>query len=199
MAYSDFDLETAVRTFGLTEARGRNLFAAVAPREPSPLLRGLLDEQGPLALGINTEQARREYLISPILSEAKRQVGETMMVFPGITFEVDKSQGLSGLCDYLISRSPEYFYLQAPIAAVVEAKKEDLIGGLGQCAAAMVGIQVFNERKGTPTPAVFGSVTSGNLWRFLKLEGATLSVDVVEYHLGDLPKLLGILVAIVRG
>ncbi len=42
-------------------------------------------------------------------------------------------------------------------------------------------------------------MTSGNLWRFLKLEDDTLYVDKIEYYLRDLPKLLGILVSIANG
>ena len=72
---------------------------------------------------------------------------------------------------------------KAPVVAVVEAKKEDLIAGLGQCAAEMVAIRLFNEREQSATPAVYGCVTSGTNWRFLKLEGSTLSIDRPEYYL----------------
>jgi hypothetical protein len=82
--------------------------------------------------------------------------------------------------------------------AVVEAKKEDPVAGLGQCAAEMVAIRLFNEREGTPVAAVFGCVTSGSNWRFLKLEGARLSIDRPEYYLRDAAKILGILVNAMR-
>ena len=77
---------------------------------------------------------------------------------------------------------------------MVEAKKEDLIAGLGQCVAEMVAIRLFNDREKAPTPVVFGCVTSGSNWRFLKLEGSTISIDRPEYHIRDLGKILGILV-----
>jgi len=70
---------------------------------------------------------------------------------------------------------------------------------LGQCAAEMVAIQLFNEREGTSVPAVFGCVTSGSLWRFLKLEDSALTIDRPEYHLRDVAKILGILVTIAGG
>jgi hypothetical protein len=41
-------------------------------------------------------------------------------------------------------------------------------------------------------------VTSGNVWRFLKLEGNTLAIDQPEYYLRDAGKILGILVGIAR-
>jgi hypothetical protein len=199
MAYGDFDLRTAVHAFGLTEERSTDLFADVEALGPSDYLRGWLDEFAPVALGINTERARSEFIIAPILAEAKRQAGTTVNVLPGVAFEVDTAQGLTGYCDYLIARSPEIFYVQGPVLAVVEAKREDLVSGLGQCAAEMVAIRLFNEREGTPLPAVFGAVTSGSIWRFLRLAETVLSIDRLEYYLRDVPKILGILVRIARG
>ena len=50
------------------------------------------------------------------------------------------------------------------------------------CRAEMVAIRLFNDREGTPLPAVFGCVTSGSIWRFLKLEKSTLFIDLPEYY-----------------
>src|SRR5438552_71064 len=180
MAFSDFDLKTAVHKFALTEVRDTDVFRDVEPLEPSEFLRVWLDTFAPVALGVNTERARSEFIIAPMLGETRLRVGPSVNVLPGVAFEVDKGQGLSGFCDYLIARSPEIYYVQAPILAVVEAKKEDLVAGLGQCVAEMVAIRLFNEREGTPLPAVFGCVTSGSNWRFLKLEGTTLYIDRPE-------------------
>ncbi len=199
MAYADFDLKRAVHTFGLTEDRNTDLFSGVEPIEPTDFLRAWLDELAPIALGVNSEKARSELIIAPILVEAKRHAGSAVNVLPGVTFEVDKEQGLAGFCDFLIVRSPEIYYVQGPILAVVEAKREDLVSGLGQCVAEMVAIRLFNEREGTPIPAVFGCVTSGSNWRFLKLEGSTLFIDRPEYYLRDAARILGILVSIARG
>jgi hypothetical protein len=175
MAFSDFDLKTAVHTFALAEDRDTDLFAAVEPLEPGEFLQVWLDKFAPVALGVNSEKARSEFIIAPVLAEAKLQAGPTVTVLPGVSLEVDREQGLAGFCDYLLTRSPEIYYLQAPILAIVEAKKEDLVAGLGQCVAGMVAIRLFNEREGTPMPAVFGCVTS------------------------DVAKILGILVTIARG
>jgi hypothetical protein len=46
---------------------------------------------------------------------------------------------------------------------------------------------------------VYGSVTSGSNWRFLKLNGKDLLIDVKEYFMDELAEILGILVGIVRG
>jgi hypothetical protein len=198
MAFADFQLKTAVKAFDLSEERGTDLFRDVEPIEPSEHLRGWLAEFAPVALGINTEQARREYIIAPILAESKRRSRVEINVLPGVMFTVDTARGLTGYCDYLIARSPEFYYVQSPVVAVVEAKREDLIAGLGQCAAEMVEIQLFNEKEGTPLPVVYGCVTSGSIWRFLKLKGQELSIDHREYYLQEVEKILGILVEITR-
>jgi hypothetical protein len=199
MAFSDFDLKTAVQVFALTEVRDKDLFADTQPIEPSEFLRIWLDKFAPVALGVNSEKARSEFIIAPMLAEAKLQVGESVNVLPGVTFEVDKEQGLAGFCDFLVARSQEIYYVQGPVLAVVEAKREDLVAGLGQCTAEMVAIRLFNERERTPLPAVFGCVTSGNIWRFLKLQESRLYVDRSEFYLRDASKILGILVSIARG
>jgi hypothetical protein len=198
MAFSDFDLKTAVQTFGLIEDRDTDLFVAVEPLEPSDFLRVWLDTFAPVALGVNSEKARSEFIIAPMLAETKLRTDASVNVLPGVTFDVDKSQGLAGFCDFLIARSPEIYYIQGPIVAVVEAKKEDLVAGLGQCVAAMVAIRLFNEREGTPIPVVFGCVTSGSNWRFLKLQDSKLVIDRPEYYLHDAAKILGILVSVTQ-
>jgi hypothetical protein len=199
MAYNDFDLKNAIRIFNLTEADSVALFPVIDPIEPNPYLVEWLDEFGPITLGVNTEKARSETIITPILAEAKRRAGVQANVFSGIVFDVDRSNGLSGYCDFLIARSDKLYYVESPIIAVVEAKKEDIIAGLGQCAVEMVAIRIFNEREQSAIPIIYGCVTSGTNWRFLKLEGSKLTIDSVEYYLRELPKLLGILVRIIRG
>jgi hypothetical protein len=199
MTYSDFDLKTVVTAFALVNERDTDLFVDVEPIAPSEFLLVWLEKFAPVALGVNSEKARSEFIIAPTLAEAKLRVGASMNVLPGVTFDVDRSKGLDGSCDYLISRAPEFYYVKAPVLAVVEAKKEDLVSGLGQCVAVMIAMRLFNEREGTPQPAFYGCVTSGNLWRFLKLEGSKLFIDRPEYYLREAAKILGILVSIARG
>ncbi|MBM3459114.1 MAG: hypothetical protein FJX77_11355, partial [Armatimonadetes bacterium] len=147
MAYADFDLKQAVTRFRLLERVVPGMFAGVAPRSPSPRLTTWLDRYGPLAMGLGTERARSEYLITPILAEVEMQAEQPLQVLPGVSLDVDRSQGLTGVCDYLIARSEELFYVRAPLVAVVEAKREDLTSGLGQCVAEMVAVQIFNARE----------------------------------------------------
>lgn len=198
MAYSDFDLKRVITDFGLTRADDPNLTGDIAPLPPGDVLRDWLAEYVPLATGIGTEAARSQYLITPILAEARRQAGGAFNVMPGIPFDVDRARGLVGVCDYLVTRSREIYYVKSPVVAVVEAKREDLTAGIGQCAAEMVAVKLFNEREGESNRVVHGCVTTGSFWKFLRLDGDTLVIDPTEYGLGELPTILGILVHIGR-
>jgi hypothetical protein len=198
MAFSDFTLREVIDRFGLALADVPDLFADAPEVEPGPLLLALLPEFLPLALAINTEKARSELVIAPFLAGVRAQLQHRFSVFSGIDFTVDASQGLSGYCDFILSRSPEQQFLRNPVAAIVEAKNENIKAGLGQCVAAMVGARIYNEREGEPPGAVYGAVTSGSLWRFVQLKGNALQLDEQEYHIRQLSKLVGILVRIVN-
>jgi hypothetical protein len=80
---------------------------------------------------------------------------------------------------------------------VVEAKKEDLNGGLGQCVAQMIAAQRFNEQNNQSVPIIFGTVTTGDRWKFLKLESNTVTIGLLEYNLPPVEQVLGILVSFV--
>ncbi|MGL4420946.1 MAG: hypothetical protein ACRCZF_09810, partial [Gemmataceae bacterium] len=106
----------------------------------------------------------------------------------------DRERGLTGYCDYLITRGKQHYFVTAPVLVVIEAKREDLIAGLGQCAVAMVAAQRFNELDNTPQETIYGCVTSGSAWRFFALVGHDLRTDDREYTLTELRLILGILV-----
>lgn len=104
---------------------------------------------------------------------------------------------MTGVCDFVISLSPVQFDLQAPIIVLVEAKNDNLEVGLGQCVAEMVAAQYFNAEQGNDIPRVYGATTTGVLWRFLKLEGQELQIDMLPYQIERFDKVLGILASMV--
>lgn len=199
MAFSDFDLKTARERFGLTTDEGQDLFSGRPALDVPGRLREILDEWAPAALAMNTEKARSELIIAPILMEAIRLARPPVSLFSGAAFDVDREQGLNGACDYLITRSAERYFISQPLIAVVEAKKEDIIGGLGQCVAAMVGARIFNEREKSGPHMIYGIVTSGTNWRFLKLQNSVVLIDRPEYYLHQVGQILGILVSTISG
>ena len=62
----------------------------------------------------------------------------------------------------------------------------------------MIAAQRFNAEKGNDIPRVYGATTSGTDWRFLKLEGQKLHIDMAVYQITQCDKILGILASMVK-
>jgi hypothetical protein len=193
MAYSQLALDVIETTFGITFSPQVGLFADIPEREISPLLKQILDYNVPLALEINSEKARSEMIVAPILIEIKRQSQPPISLFSGKEFNVDPEKGLSDFCDFLISLSPEQLFIKAPVIALVEAKNDNIELGLGQCVAEMLAAQIFNQRKGNQIQKVYGVVTTGSIWKFLRLQDKLVEIDISEYFLNQVEKIVGIL------
>lgn len=198
MSYSEFTLRKAKRDFDLTTVEAGRFLPQTEPIDPSLYLTESLIEGLPLATATGSEKARSELIISPILVEVRKILQRQVSLFSGEDFTVEPELGLSGVCDFLISRSPEQILIEAPAVVIVEAKKADLKVGLGQCAAEMVAAQKFNEINNIPIATIYGSVSSGTVWRFLKLESKTLTIDLNDYPVPPVEPLLGMLVWMVR-
>lgn len=194
MPYSKFTLSKAVDDFHLTIVEGGRFLPETAPINPTPLLQEILKETLPWAIAVSTEKARSEGIINPVLLEVRRQLKGQISVFSGEEFNVEPEAELSGYCDFLLSRSAEQLFIKAPAVVIVEAKKEDLKPALGQCLAEMVAAQRFNKQKQQPIPVIYGIVTSGTVWRLLKLEEQTVTIDLTDYPLPPVNQILGILV-----
>src|SRR5579872_4829017 len=198
MAYEDFTFDDLTAKLGLTLVEEEPLHPRVEPAAPSAQLTGWLDKYVPLATAINTEKARSEMIILPVLLEAREQAGDRYGFFSGRKFNVDQTRGLVGVCDFLLSLSPEKFSIKAPLLVVVEAKNLDMVAGIPQCLAEMVAVQEFNQHSSVDLPSVHGVVSTGTNWRFLKLEGSTAWVDLREYLISDVSRILGVLCHILR-
>ena len=198
MSYSNFKLETVKSQFNLNFVRDKSLFASVEPVDPTHLLHQTLEENVPLALAIHTEKARSEMIVAPILIEVRRRLEHRVSLFSGSEFNVDKSQNLNGVCDFLVSLSPEQLTITAPIISIVEAKNDNIKNGIPQCIAEMVAAKKFNELQGNRVVEIFGIVTTGSLWQFLKLSGNTVEIDIDEYYLKELDKIIGIIMGVIE-
>jgi hypothetical protein len=194
VSYSEFTIDAVKFRFGLTILEDPAAFVSSASIAAGPLLTQTLAETLPLALAISTEKARSELVIAPVLLEVRRRAARPVSLFSGIDFFVDAAQGLTGVCDFLLSLSPDQLLVEAPVVTVVEAKNDNLKAGLGQCMAEMVAAGLFNTRRGKEISRVYGVVTTGSLWKFLTLEGTTVHLDPAEYHISDLGRIIGVLV-----
>ena len=198
MAYSEFTLSGLTRQFSLTIDETTDLFADVPETTLRPEFQARLDIMVPLALTTSTEKARSEFIIAPVLLELWLLKNREIGLLSGVEFTIDEAQGLNGICDYIITRSPEQLFVKAPVLMVAEAKNEDMKRGYAQCGAEMIAAQRFNEREGTPMEHIYGVVTIGELWRFMELEGATIRLDSRSYHIERLPKIMAILLHLTR-
>ena len=198
MAYSDFTLKKVKHDFNIQTVENHSLFLDIEELKISDYLTQTLKRNVPLALAINTEKARSELITINILLEVKEKLSQKISLFSGIDFNVDKEKGLNGFCDYLISSSEEQLYLDVPVIAIVEAKNENIISGLGQCIAQMYAAQLFNQEENHDLPFVYGAVTTGDEWRFVKLEKNVAYIDNDLYYMSGIKKIIGILVKMAK-
>ncbi len=194
MAYSDFTTISKVRSaFNLTVDEKTVLFADVDAIAPSDYLKTTLTEYIPLATAINTEKARSELIIAPILLEVRRILNFQIGFFSGTEFNADAKSGLNGYCDYILTASSDLYEIRTPVITLVEAKNENIKSGLGQCIAQMLGAQLFNQQQNDEIEAIYGCVTTGNAWKFLKLVNQTVFIDFSDYYIKEVDKILGII------
>lgn len=193
MSYSDFTLEKITKQFGVTIKDTQNLFADVEPVPLDAFVREYLARSIPLAVAIGTEKAKSELIVAPMLLELKTRLADQMSLFSGVEFSVDVSRGLHGVCDFIISRSQQQFFVSTPIVMIVAAKKDDVKLGLPQAIAAMIAASVLHEQEGNAIDTVFGAATSGNQWEFVQLQGNTVAIDVCDYYIADPERILGVL------
>ncbi len=198
MAYNQFTIPQLEREFGIRFHRQAGLFHDVPPAPISELLRLTLAQNSRFALPSGSEKARSEYLIAPILAEVCQQQREQASLFSGIEFDVDMGRGLSGFCDFLFSLAPDTLIVSAPVVSVVEAKKENILSGIPQCLAELVAAQIFNAAQARPINTLYGVVTTGTDWQFLRLEETRATIDSDLYYLANVEKIVGILLSMLR-
>ncbi|MEB3339507.1 hypothetical protein [Okeania sp.] len=193
MPYSEFKTIAEVRDrFNLKVDESKNLFADIPPIEVSTFLQQILERNIPLANAINTEKARSELLIAPTLLEVRHIHQNEVGFFSGSEFNIDPELGLNGYCDFILTASREIYEICQPVFTLVEAKNENIKGGLAQCMAEMIAAQKFNLKKNINL-SIYGAVTTGTIWQFLILEGNLLCIDLREYYIRNTDKLLAIL------
>jgi hypothetical protein len=63
----------------------------------------------------------------------------------------------------------------------------------------MIGARVFNEQNEQAVEVIYGAVTTGSNWKFLRLTGSQAHVDRPEYHISQVSHVIGILKAMLLG
>ncbi|MFK7906672.1 MAG: hypothetical protein AB8B69_16190 [Chitinophagales bacterium] len=192
MSYKDFTLESVTEKFDL-KSKNQLLFEDIEPISKDEL--GFFYElmERNLQIGLVSEKARSEAIIFPLFSELlSRNKGEFSLL-SGKTFDVEPETGLKGRCDFLLSsKGSANNMIYAPVFAAVEAKQGMLHNHIGQCAAEMVAARIFNKQKKREYETIFGVVTSGTEWLFLKLENDTIVIDTKQYYEVQFDKIIAI-------
>ncbi len=193
MSYSEFTLEAVESQLGVVTQEAV-LFSDSPSAQVPDWLPGWLARGTRLAL--ISEKARSEFIVVPILLAARELSGDQLAIYSGQRLDVDPGKGLVGECDFILAVGAALPPLHAPVVTVVEAKKNDIEVGLGQCIAQMVAARRFNEAAGRVTSPVYGCVTTGETWQFLRLAENAALINRDRYYLDNTSGILGALQAI---
>jgi len=136
-----------------------------------------------------SEKAISENIIAPLLSAVKAYQQGQIGIFSG---EPLSGIELTGVCDFIITTNPTGFLPEPPIMVLVEAKRQDLLGGIPQCIAEMLVARYLNEKAGLQLPAIFGCVTTGTEWQFLRLTGDLAIADPNVLYYPNFELVLGV-------
>jgi hypothetical protein len=198
MAYGDFTTIAKVEALGC-RVLGADLTSAVPPPAPPPDLAATLARNRPLAILINTEAAKSQLLIAPLLVGLKFAHRDRLAFFTAVAFDVDPSRGLNDQLDFALSRDPLQMAIRAPVCVVAEAKNEELRAAIPQCLSAMVAARTFNDAAGLPPAPIYGAATNGVMWHFLKYDGVDCYADIDAFSIENPDKVYGVLTAMALG
>lgn len=197
MSYKKFTLAKLKSQFNI-QVQKQSLFSDIEIEKITPS--AWLEETLNLAkiIAVSSEKAKSELIIMPILAEITKQNSDKVSLYSGVMLNADAKQGLNGECDFVFSNKAHSYFLESPIFALVEAKNDNVDYGLPQCIAQMLGAAVFNQAQALNIPTIYGCVTTGNDWLFLKQQGQDIFIDDQRYYLDNLSGLLGIFQHIVN-
>jgi hypothetical protein len=198
MPYSQYNSLRHIRQALGIKIQYTRLFEEVAPVPLSDWLKESLHRVLLRRTAYFSEKSRSEALVFPVLLELQCRSDYEFSLYSGAIIEADKEKGLNGECDFILSQGQQGIELEKPIFCIVEAKDNDLEIGIPQCIAQMVGAQIFNAQDGYRTPLIYGAVTTGTEWVFLKLEDTTAFIDNRQYNLTHPEELLGVIEGIIK-
>jgi hypothetical protein len=194
MQYSDFRNLRSIRQKLCISVHFTTWLPACPAVEPSALLVQLLERYTRNRTAYFNEKSRSEGIVFPVLSELQYLHNFSFALYSGANIEGEKDLGLNGECDFVLSNSKQSIEVESPIFCVVEAKDNDLELGIPQCIAQLCGVDLYNKKvENKSLPILYGAVTTGTEWNFLKKEGTSVYIDSEFYPLKNLSELLGVL------
>lgn len=136
---------------------------------------------------LDSEMAKRDFMIAPILWEVIRHAEAKI----NVEYQIDIDNRLSGSLDYLVYSNQEII--------VIEAKKGDIDKGFNQLVAEMIALDMYKEKQ-LPN-SIYGAVSIGELWRFGVLNRNEKSIyrDLHTYRVPeDIEKIFMIILGILQ-
>lgn len=136
-------------------------------------------------INLNSEAAKREFLIAPILFEIAKETDSKI----NLEYPINVDEKLSGYLDYLIQSKQELI--------VIEAKKGDIDKGFNQLAAELIALDKYEEEGGE---CLYGAITIGEMWKFSILDRKSkhITKDIHNYTIpDDVEQIFAILMGII--
>ena len=198
MPYSKFTIKRLRDEFNLKIEDNSNIFDKVKIKPSNWLIESLdMAFDSPLL----SEKARSELIITPILQEMRKINNKSISIFSGLNLDVQSDSDLNGECDFILTKGNHIYFIDTPLISIVEAKKQDIDLGLAQCIAQMIGAYIFNEQENNNIKTIFGCVTTGEIWQFMKLEYANenyiATIEKKKYYIDNVEKILGVIQQII--
>ncbi len=194
MAYSQFTYKRVHVELGIQEDNAL-LFPNAITIPPTAWLIETLKKVQTVALF--SEKSRSEGIVFPILTEVRERNQQKIALYSGAIINADTEKGLNGECDFILSKGKQRFSVDSPLFCMIEAEDNDIEKNIPQCIAQMEGARIFNQNEGNAIDTIFGCVTTGTEWQFLKLENHVCWIDTERFYIKQPEQLLGIFQAIV--
>jgi len=166
--------EEIAAAFGYAFATQRLTWPSVTALDPQAMLKWQADFYTILTqVTLNSEMAKRDFMIAPILWGIVLQIQAKI----NVEYFLDIDDKLSGSLDYLLRLE------QALI--VIEAKKGDLDKGFNQLLVEMIALDKYESA--VAPERLYGAVSIGELWRFgvLEREARTIYKDLHTYRVPE--------------
>ncbi len=139
-------------------------------------------------ISLNSEMAKRYFMIAPLLWEIIRHVKAKI----NVEYPIEIDEKLGGMLDYLIRSEQEII--------VIEAKKGDLEKGFNQLIAELIAMDKY-QRDNESLKFLYGAVSIGELWRFGILNRAKKNIlrDLHTYRVPeDIEDIFSIIIGILK-
>ncbi len=136
-------------------------------------------------ISLNSEIAKREFLIAPILTEIVKNTDSKI----NVEYAIEVDDKLSGSLDYLIRGNQELL--------VIEAKKGDLDKGFNQLSAQLIALDKYEESDFSHI--LYGAITIGEVWKFAILNRTEKKIlkDINSYTIpAEVEKVFSILMGL---